>query len=75
MMYVLGVLDMLREWQKIDPTHALPVCVPRNATAGGLIVVVHDYIEATAPWRKEQWDATTAVIAALKSKWPCERHR
>jgi len=75
MMYVLGVLDMLREWQKIDPTHALPVCVPRNATAGGLIVVVHDYIEATAPWRKEQWDATTAVIAALKSKWPCERTR
>jgi hypothetical protein len=37
---VLGVLDMLREWQKIDPTHALPVCVPRNVKAGGLIVVV-----------------------------------
>jgi hypothetical protein len=29
-MYVLGVVDMLREWQKIDPAHALPVCVPRN---------------------------------------------
>ena len=72
---VLGVLDMLREWQKIDPTHALPVCVPRNVTAGGLIVVVQDYIEAAAPWRKEQWDATTSVIAALQAKWPCERHR
>jgi hypothetical protein len=49
-MYVLGVVDMLREWQ-IDP--------------------VHDHIEATAPWREQQLDATTAVIAALKAKWPC----
>jgi hypothetical protein len=50
-MYVLGVVDMLREWQKIDPTHALPVCVPRNVTSGALIIVVHDHIEATTPWR------------------------
>jgi hypothetical protein len=71
MMYVLGVIDMFREWQKIDPTHALPVCVPRNVTAGALIIVVHDYIEATAPWREQQNDATTAVIGALKAKWPC----
>jgi hypothetical protein len=70
-MYVLGVVDMWREWNKIDPTHALPVCVPRNVTSGGLIVVVHDYIEATAPWRKDQLDATTAVISALQAKWPC----
>jgi hypothetical protein len=27
-MYVLGVVDMLREWQKIDPTHALPCVFP-----------------------------------------------
>jgi hypothetical protein len=48
-MYVLGVVDMLREWQKIDPTHALPLCIPRNVTSGALIIVVQDYIEATAP--------------------------
>jgi len=30
-MYVLGAVDMIREWQKIDPVHALPVCVPRFA--------------------------------------------
>jgi hypothetical protein len=29
-MYVLGAVDMMREWQKIDPVHALPVCVPEN---------------------------------------------
>jgi hypothetical protein len=40
---------MLREWQKIDPTHALPLCIPRNVTSGALIIVVQDYIEATAP--------------------------
>jgi Rap1a immunity proteins len=70
-MYVLGVVDMLREWQKLDPTHALPVCVPRSVDAGRLIVVVHDYIEATAPWRQQQLDATTSVIGALKATWPC----
>ena len=32
-MYVLGAVDMIREWQKIDPVHALPVCVPRNVSA------------------------------------------
>ena len=72
-MYVLGVVDMLREWQKIDPVHAPSVCVPRTATAGGLIVVVQEHIEATAPWREQQWDATSTVIAALKAKWPCQR--
>ena len=72
-MYVLGVVDMLREWQKIDPVHAPSVCVPRAATAGGLILVVQNHIEATAPWREERWDATPAVIAALKAKWPCQR--
>src|SRR5437660_1509169 len=30
-MYVLGAVDMLREWQKIDPVHAPRVCVPRTA--------------------------------------------
>jgi hypothetical protein len=51
-MYLLGVVDMLREWQKTDPMHAPSICVPRAATAGGLIVVVHEHIEATAPWRE-----------------------
>jgi hypothetical protein len=72
-MYVLGVIDMLREWQKIDPAHAPSVCVPRAATAGGLIVVVQDHIEGTTPWREQQWDAAPSVIAALKAKWPCQR--
>ena len=72
MMYVLGVVDMLREWQKTDPVHAPSVCVPRAATAGGLILVVQNHIEATAPWREQQRDATPAVIAALKAKWPCQ---
>jgi len=72
-MYVLGVVDMLREWQKIDPRGAPSVCVPRAAAAGQLIIVVHDYIEATAPWREQQWDATASVIAAFKAKWPCQR--
>jgi Rap1a immunity proteins len=70
-MFVLGVVDMLREWQRIDPVHAPPVCVPRAVTAGGLIIVVQDYIEATTPWRAERWDATPAVIAALKTKRAC----
>jgi Rap1a immunity proteins len=70
-MYVLGVVDMLREWQKLDPTNALPLCVPRNVTSGQLIIVVQDYIEGKQPWRQAQHDATTAIIGALKAKWPC----
>ncbi len=70
-MYVLGAVDMLREWQKLDPIHAPHVCIPRNATSGELIIVVQDHIEATAPWREQQNDATTAVIGALNAKWPC----
>jgi hypothetical protein len=46
-MYVLGVVDMLRDWQKLDPTRAPPVCVPRNVTSGYLFVVVQAHIEAT----------------------------
>jgi hypothetical protein len=74
-MYVLGVVDMLREWQRIDPANAPSACVPRNAKSGELIIVVHDYIEATAPWREQQHDATTSVIRALKAKWPCSNIR
>jgi Rap1a immunity proteins len=74
-MYVLGVVDMLREWQKIEPTNALPLCIPRNVTSGELILVVQNYIEATAPWREHQNDATTAVVGALKTKWPCSGSR
>jgi len=74
-MYVLGVVDLLREWQRIDPANAPSACVPRNATSGELVTVVHDYIEATAPWREQQDDATTAVIRALKEKWPCSNIR
>jgi hypothetical protein len=70
-MFVLGVTEMLREWQKIDPTHAPRVCIPRNVTSGALILVVQDYIEAKAPWKDSQDDATTSVIAAFKAKWPC----
>src|SRR5262249_26334738 len=50
-MYVLGVVDMLREWQKIDPVHAPSVCVPRAATAGGLILVVQNHIAAETSTR------------------------
>jgi hypothetical protein len=74
-MYVLGAVDMLREWQKIDPVHALPVCVPRTVSAGGLILEIQKYIEADRPWQRQQVDAATAVIAALASTWPCERRR
>jgi Rap1a immunity proteins len=74
-MYVLGAVDMMREWQKVDPVHALPLCVPRNARAGELILAVQEHIEATAPWQRHQSDAATAVIAALAAKWPCGRRR
>jgi uncharacterized protein len=70
-MYVLGAVDMIREWQKIDPVHALPVCVPQTITAGGLIIAIQEYIEATAPWQHQQTDAATSVLAALRAKWPC----
>lgn len=72
-MYVLGAVDMMREWQKIDPARALPMCVPRNVDAGGLIIAIQEHIEAMAPWQRQQVDAATAVIAALAAKWPCER--
>jgi len=68
MMYVLGVVDMLREWQKIDPVHAPSVCVPRAATAGGLILVVQNHIEATAPSREQQWDATVSSDRCSQSE-------
>ena len=74
-MYVLGTVDMIREWQKIDPVHALPVCVPRTISAGGLIIAIQEYIEATTPWKRQQSDAATAVIGALEAKWPCGRRR
>lgn len=70
-MFVLGVVEMLREWQKLDPSHAPNVCVPRNISSGALIIVVHDYIEKTMPWRNQQNDATTSIIGAFKDKWPC----
>jgi hypothetical protein len=44
-MYVLGVVDMMREWQKIDPVHALPMCIPQNAQVGDLITAVKKHIE------------------------------
>ena len=71
MMYVLGAVDMIREWQKIDPVHAMPVCVPRTITACGLIIAVQEYVEATTPWHQQQTDAATSVLAALRAKWPC----
>jgi hypothetical protein len=72
-MYILGAVDMIWEWKKIDPVHAPPVCVPRTVTAGALILAVQDHIEATAPWHKQQFDAASAVLAALRAKWPCHR--
>ena len=75
LMYVLGAVDMMREWQRIDPVHALPVCVPRNARAGDLILAIQEHIEATTPWQRQQFDAATAVVAALEAKWPCQGHR
>ena len=74
-MYVLGAVDIMREWQKIDPVNALPMCVPRNVSAGGLTIAVQEHIEATAPWKRAQWDAATAVMEALAAKCPCERRR
>ena len=71
MMYVLGAVDMLRELQKIDPTHAPHICVPRTATAGSLILVVQGNMKATAPRRDT--DAAAAVLDAVKAEWPCTR--
>jgi hypothetical protein len=74
-MYVLGAVDMMREWQKADPADAPPACVPRTISAGGLILAVQEHIEATAPWHQQQFDASTAVMAALAAKWPCQHSR
>jgi Rap1a immunity proteins len=72
-MYVLGAVDMIWEWQKIDPMHAPRVCVPRTVPAGDLIIAVQNHIETTTPWRNQQFEAAPAIIAALAAKWPCER--
>jgi hypothetical protein len=74
-MYVLGAVDMIREWQKIDPVHALPMCIPRTAGGGDLINAVQQHIEATSPSQRQQSDAATVVIAALAAKWPCQGSR
>jgi len=71
-MYVLGAVDMMWEWQKSDPVHAPRVCIPRTASAGDLIITVQDHIEATTPWRNQQFEAAPAIIAALAAKWPCQ---
>jgi hypothetical protein len=34
-------------------------------------VPAQEPIEATAPWQRQQFDAATAVIAALTAKRPC----
>jgi hypothetical protein len=68
-MFVLSVIEMLREWQKLDPSHAPRICVPRNISSGALTILVHDYIEKTMPWRNQQNDATTSIIGAFKDKW------
>jgi hypothetical protein len=73
--YVLGAVDMLREWQRVDPANAPSACVPRIITAGFLISVIQEHIEATAPWHQAQFDASPAIIAALAAKWPCQRVR
>jgi hypothetical protein len=70
-MYVLGAVDMISEWQRNNPAHAPTICLPRTITAGGLILAVQEHLEATTPWRKQQFDAAPAVLAALASKWPC----
>jgi hypothetical protein len=69
-MFVLGAVEMLREWQRANPAQAPRACVPRNVRSGDLILAVQQYIEANSAWRNNQ-DATTAVIAALKARWPC----
>jgi hypothetical protein len=74
-MYVLGAVDMLREWQRADPTHAPSACVPRAIRVGFLISVIQEHIEATAPWHQAQFDASPAIIAALAAKWPCQHAR
>jgi hypothetical protein len=72
-MYVLGAVDMLREWQRADPAHAPSACVPRAIRVGFVISVIQEHIEATAPWQQAQVDASPAIIAALAAKWPCPR--
>jgi Rap1a immunity proteins len=71
-MYVLGAVDMMWEWQKVDPKHAR-LCVPRTVTAGELIIVVQEHIEATTPWRSQHFEAAPIIVAAIAAKWPCPR--
>jgi hypothetical protein len=67
-----GDVDMIPEWQCIDPALAPPACIPRTISAGGLILAIQEHIEVTAPWHQQQTDAASAVIAALAVKWPCQ---
>lgn len=69
-MFVLGTVEMLREWQKANPAQAPRACVPRNVRAGDQIIAVQQYIDENKAWQNNQ-DATTAVIAAVKARWPC----
>lgn len=41
-MYVLGAVDMTREWQSIDPAYAPRACIPRTISAGGLILAIQE---------------------------------
>jgi hypothetical protein len=41
-MYVLGAVDMIREWQSIDPAYAPRACIPRTISAGGLILAIQE---------------------------------
>ena len=70
-MYVLGAVDMVWEWQKIDPVQSPRACIPRTVTGGDLILAVQNHIEATTPWRNQQFEAAPAIIAAIAAKWPC----
>lgn len=72
-MYVLGAVDMVRELQKSDSARVPSLCIPRTVSAGGLIIAIQEHIEAVTPWRQEQPDASRAIIAALATKWPCQR--
>ena len=66
-MFVLGAVEMLREWQRAGGPK---VCVPRNIRAGDLIIAVQQYIEEKQAWRNNA-DATTVIVDALKTRWPC----
>jgi hypothetical protein len=66
-MFVLGAVEMLREWQRAGGPK---VCAPRNIRAGDLIIAVQQYIEEKQAWRNNT-DATTVIVDALKARWPC----